>query len=239
MNLQDAWLEFSRDHRGLQQFGQKDDVSTFNGATGCTHTVLQRLILAKTGKLYTHDEISHIAGYPWPANNPRRRGLYSGGGQDEVGKVIDRFNLPYKLIPDAPYKQWRPWLPGAHKHRGPVIIGILYGWWPEKRGYRYGSTVSDGKPNGYSTHGGKTQLYGAEWIYHATLVIGAKKNPDRKNQFFAYANEPNHGSPSRPEKPTFDRITTVQLRRAYEKYGYRGRPLLAWVPTEEFRPRGY
>jgi len=232
-----SWIYFARAHPELQQFGQRDDEYTFNGATGCTHTVLQRLVLAKTGKYYSHDEISKIATYPYRPSN--RRGLRSGGLDDEAGRVIAKFKLPYRIVFGASYSSWRPLLPGASKQLGPVMVAILYGWWPEDRGYRYGRYVADGRPNGYASIGGKTQLVGAEGVYHATLAIGARKKPHTTNTFYAYVNEPNHGSASRPEKPAYDRITTGQLKRAYDKYTYKGRKNLVWIPTDTFRPKGF
>lgn len=226
-----AWLEFSRDHPELQQFHQSDDESTFNGATGCTHTILQRLIRAKTGRTYSHDEISRIATYPWPANNPRMRGMYSGGSDNEVGRVIAYFGLPYRIVSNLSFAKC-----ADACALGPVMLGIRYGYWPEDRGYVYNGRRADGKPGGFAVRNGKTQLSGAETIYHATLWLGTK---NVNGVYTAYANEPNHGSPSRPERPDYDTITGSQLRRAYEQYGSTGRSLLAWVPTKTFRPKGY
>lgn len=232
MTLLDAWLEFSRDTINLQQFGQADDESTFNGATGCTHTILQRLVRAKTGATYTHDQISSIASYPWPASNPKRRGMRSGGSDDEAGRVIRRFGLPYRIVFGA---GWSTVVEALR--RGPVMIGIRYGYWPEDRGYVYGGRVADGKPGGFAIRNGKTQLSGAESIYHATLLLGHRVYGDGSDR--AFANEPNHRSPSRPERPDYDVVTMAQARRAFTQYSSSGRSSLLWVPTTTFRPRGY
>lgn len=222
------WMEFSKRWTRLQQFGQSDDESTYNGATGCTHTVLQRLILAKTGHIYSHDEISLIARYPWPNGNPTMRGLYSGGANDEVGRVIAHFKLPYvsKFGWD-----WGDFC--GIIHRGPVIMGIRYGYWPEMRGYVYNGRTADGKPGGFAYRNGKTQLTGAEDIFHAILVIGRRMVPGGKR---VYANEPNHGSPARPEKPDYDRVESTYAHRAFDKYSSTGRKSLLWVPTTKFTP---
>ncbi len=230
--LLDDWNGFFRDNP-LQQFGQSDDESTYNGATGCTHTLLQLLIKAKTGQLYSHDEISKIATYPWPVNNPNRRGMYSGGNDNEVGRVLTKFGIPMQIIFGA---NWRDlidiWSP-----RGPVMMGIVYGYWPEWRGYHYAGRVADGKPNGFAVHNGKTQLSGAEHIFHATFFIGHRYDPKREVTL-AYAKEPNHGSPSRPEKPGYDIIKATQMRTAYQSYSRTGRRSLAWTPTRTWAPRG-
>lgn len=226
-----SWLEFSRDNTNLQQFGQADDESTFNGATGCTHTILQRLVKAKTEKHYSHDQISKIASYPWPNQNRGMRGMRSGGTDNEAGRVINYFDLPYRIVFDLSFGQ----LADAAA-RGPVMVGVLYGYWPEDRGYVYGGVKADGKPGGFAVRNGKTQLRGAEGVYHATLWLGTA---NVNGTYTAYANEPNHRSPSRPERPDYDTITGAQLRRAYEQYGSRGRRLMAWVPTKTFKPKGY
>lgn len=234
----ERWLAFSRANAKLQQFGQAGDVSTFNGATGCTHTVLQRLIKAKTGVYYTHDQISKIATYPWPAQNGKRRGMYSGGSDDEVGRVMRHFGLPYYLKWNASWAEVQKYT----RDRGPVLIGIRYGYWPEKVGYVYQGRKADGKPGGYAIRNGKTQLAGAELIYHATLFLG--NSTDSAGGVRAYANEPNHGSASRPEKPDYDIVNNAYAQRAYEKYGANisgsgTRSLMAWLPTAPFSPKGY
>jgi hypothetical protein len=225
------WLSFCRDNRNLQQFGQQDDESTYNGATGCTHTLWQRLVKASTGKYYSHDDISKIAGYPWPDKNPKMRGMYSGGSDNESGRVVKHFNLPYKLVIDPTWEQ----IIAALKI-GPVMVGIRYGYWPEWEGYHYGSRVADGKPGGFSMKGGKTQLAGAELIYHATLFLGRYRSGKKR---IIPANEPNHHSPSRPERPAFDLVKSSQAHRAFNQYGSSGRHTFAWMPTKKFEPEGY
>lgn len=230
-SLIDAWIAFSSANTNLQQFGQSDDESTYNGATGCTHTCLQRLVKAKTGTYYSHDQISTIATYPWPSSNRGMRGMYSGGSDNEVGKVMQHFALPYKLVNNWTWAQ----VIGATV-KGPVLIGIRYGYWPEAPGYVYQGHHADGKPGGYADRNGKTQLFGFETGYHATILYGQKVV---SGIYRTYASEPNHGSPSRPEKPDYDRVRSTYAARAYKEYGSSGRALFAWVPTTTFRPKGY
>jgi hypothetical protein len=234
----DEWLAFSRLYaaRRLQQFGQEDCGSTWLGKTGCTHTVLQRLIYAQTGRLYTHDEISQIATYPWPSNNLRMRGMYSGGSDDEVGRVVARFGLPYRLTTRLTFRTVR-----EYTKRGPVMLAVRYGYWPERKGYNYMGRTADGRPNGFALRYGKTQLSGAEGIFHMVLFLGVGTR--RADGIYpAYANEPNHGSASRPERPDYDIVSLGQLKEAYDsvRLGYggtSGRITLAWVPTRINRPR--
>ena len=226
-----AWKDFSRANTRYQQFGQNYDTSTFGGATACTHACLQRLVKAKTGNHYTQDQISRIATYPWPKDNPGKRGMYSGGRDDEVGKVIDHFDLPYKLQFNLPWSQVQEAM-----ELGPVLIGIRYGYWPEWKGYRYYGHAADGRPGGYAFRHGKSQLTGFENGYHATLLLGERTVLGVRRTI---ANEPNHGSAARKEKPDFDSVRSSYAKRAYEQYGFEGRALLAWTPTRTFRPKGY
>lgn len=229
--LLDAWVQFGRNNPNLQQFGQSGDYTTFNGATGCTHTILQRLIKAKTGSYVTHDTISRIASYPSPSANPNKRGLYSGGSDNEVGRVIAYYRLPYKIVFGWSWSSIQ-----SRFSMGPVMLGVRYGYWPEDYGYVYHDVKADGRPGGYAIRGGKTQLYGFETGYHAVLALGTLSV---KGSLHAYANEPNHGSPARPEKPPYDEMLASQMARAYAMYGSTGRSLLAWVPTTTFKPKGY
>jgi hypothetical protein len=237
-SLLGAHLEFARDNTKLQQFGQGDDQSTFNGATGCTHTCLQRLIKMVTGHQVSHDEISKIAGYPWPASNKAMRGLRSGNtGSSEVEKVLKHFHIPMKVVFGWSWAK----LNAALWEYGVVEVAILYGYWPEWRGYHYQGVTADGRPGGYSIRGGKTQLRGFEKGAHATLYIGRKNYPKSTGaaRYRLFANEPNHGSPSRPEKPDYDTVTTAQARRAYEQYATLGRKLQLWVQTRVIKPKVY
>lgn len=230
-SLLDAWLAFSRDNTNLQQFGQGNDYTTFNGATGCTHTILQRLIKAAGHGYVSHDSISHIAGYPSPSQNKIRRGLNS----TEVARVMHHFALPMKVLGGTSFDDLK-----AYRDRGPIGLAVMYSWWPEERGCVYMGRRADGKPNGFAVKNGKTQLSGFTGR-HMTLWLGSKSIQAGKDTlFYSYANEPNHGSPSRPERPSFDTMTTRQVRNAYDSYANaNGGKRYAWVPTHLFRPKGY
>jgi hypothetical protein len=199
----------ARRARPSQQFGQKDDETTFNGATGCTHTVLQWMIWRTKGKWVTHDVISHYATYPVAQFNPKRRGMRPS----EVQRVIDHYGLPYKIV-----HGWSVLSIAKASKLGLVGFGHLYPWWPEWRGFRYGNVKADGKPNGYATPTGKagrTQLSGF-YGRHFGMLLGyaTQDGPD-----LYYAWEPNHGSAVRPEKPPYDRMSYVQFERLVKSFG--------------------
>lgn len=230
MTTLDRWLAFSRDNRWAQQFGQGDDQTTFNGATGCTHAILQRLIKARTGARVSQDHISQVAGYPLPYENPGRRGLRPS----EVQKVLNHYDLPYRIVSIGfdELKGYRP--------RGPIMLGVMYSWWPEDRGYVYNGVKADGRPNGYAIRNGKTQLSGFKGR-HAVLWLGSRAATVGGHRISeSFSNEPNHGSASRPEKPDYDATRTRQIRKAYEAYqADNGGAEYAWIPTRLFVPKGY
>lgn len=242
--LLNDWLAFLAEARTrtLQQFGQTDDESTFNGATGCTHTVLQILIYAKTGRIYSHDEISQVAGYPWPSQNPGRRGMRaSTAPTSELMRVVRSFGLPYKPVfynSDLTPAIWA-WLNRVTNANGPALVGIKYDWHPDKRGTVYNGIKADGKPNGFAEIGGATQLYGFAGP-HAELRVGYDRSSDGK--YHDWWRDPNHGSPARPERPAYDRLSTAQSRKLIQSYrrvliGGDPRSLMFIVPTTTFEPR--
>lgn len=217
----------------VQQFGQAEDYYTFGGATGCTHTVLQRLIYLWKGKRVTHDAISKVAGYPLPGRNAGRRGLYPY----EVERVVKHYGLPYLVKLNLSAAE----VIEATK-KGPVGFGHVYGWWPEWKGYRYGTIRADGNPNGYATPSGKsgrTQLSGFERGAHFGMILGVADGTGGQADL-VYAHEPNHGSPARPEKPPYDRMTKAQFTRVYDSYSkVLGRAPYALIPTKSLPSEGY
>lgn len=87
---------------------------------------------------------------------------------------------------------------------GPVLVPVHYGSYPTARG-RCNSNKAEVE--------GKTDcgFNGS----HAVLVIGRRYhtvNGSRHRDFFV--RDPDHNSPSRPEKPRYDRITFSDLNRA-------------------------
>jgi hypothetical protein len=216
----------------VQQFGQANDSSVYGGATACTHVILQSLIYLWKGRKVTIDDISRAALYPWPAGNPGKRGLRPV----EVQRVITHYGLPYQIKFGLTAAQVL-----TEAKKGPVGFGHTYGWWPEWKGYRYGGTYADGRPNGYATPTGKagrTQLTGFNNGAHFGLVLGVAV--DDQNPDLVYAFEPNHGSLSRPEKPPYDRMTRRQLTVVYDSYTkVLGRSPYAIVPTKTLPAEGY
>lgn len=211
----------------FQQFGQGGDFYTFNGATGCTHTILQFLAYLWLGKWYSHDQISVLAGYPSPGVNPGRRGLRPS----EVQRFCTKVGLPYVVRYGV----------GAYEmlkltSKGPVAFGHSYSRWPEWYGFVYGGRRADGQPNGYARPSGKagrTQLVGFSPPNDAHFGLLLGWDPAQSARSFRVAAwEPNHNSGSRPEDPPYDLMTSGQFRKVYESYQKTlGRTLYALVPT--------
>lgn len=213
---------FEADRR--QQFGQTNDSWVWDGATACTHTCWQKLLKLWKGLTYSLNSVNTLAGMPRNAVNDRDRPR--GMTIAESKRLVARTGLPYVYKANPTIAQIR-----TYGQRGPVLYGVRYGSVPEKRGFVYRGQRADGRPNGFARVNGKTQLSGAEGIRHACLYLA-----DRRIETSAGAYvrteilrfEPNHGSPSRPERPPYDVISLAQLEREYRDYpGER----FAFVPT--------
>lgn len=220
---QRAWKAFNlRRKKPFQQFGQSYDRYTANGATGCTHTVLQFLALLWKNRWYTHDEISRMVGYPNQSAiaSRYRRGLRPA----EVQLFCQKAGLPYRVALGLTADQAL-----AYTRLGPVGFGMAYSHVPEWKGYRYSGMVADGRPNGFARYHGKTQLVGFTGAHFGcvladgTLTTGARA---------IVAWEPNHGSTARPEKPEYDMYSITQWRTLFNSYNtVLRRSTYALVPT--------
>lgn len=223
-----------RSSRPFQQFGQSGDVYTVNGATGCTHTVLQYLALLWLKRWYTHDQISILVGYPNQSKLYYRRGLRPA----EVKAFCVKVGLPYTVALGLPLATVY-----AKANMGPVGIGYSYSYTPEWKNYIYHNVKADGKPNGFAEPegtAGKTQLTG---IQPNTGRAPSSSNPDGhfgcllgagigSTGFQAYFWEPNHNSAARPEDPDYDIYTGTQFTRLYGSYSaVLSRTPYALVPT--------
>lgn len=201
----------ARRARPSQQFGQANDGAVHNGATACTHTVLQWMAWRVKGKWYTLDQVNAMAGMPRNAKAPN--GQPRGMRPAEVQRFITAAGLPYKIV-----LGWSALQVARASKLGLVGFGHMYSWWPEWKGFRYGRITADGKPNGYATPTGKagrTQLSGFTGR-HFGMLLGYATDPKGPDLYYAW--EPNHGSSVRPEKPPYDRMSYRQFGRVYDSY---------------------
>jgi len=234
-----ARLEKARQRRinnPYQQFGQPHDAFTANGATGCTHTVLQFLAALWLERWVTHDELSKMVGYPNQSKVApgKRRGLRPS----EVQCFCDEIGLPYRVVTDVTYEDVL-----RFTARGPVGFGHSYSRWPEWRGFRYRGVKADGHPNGFATpdrKAGRTQLIGFDppnargkgGDAHFGLVLGVNTETST-----VFAWEPNHGSSARPERPPYDCMTVVQFKGVFNSYAtILKRSTYALMPTKSLPP---
>lgn len=200
------------EHLNLQQFGQANDSYVWQGATACTHTICQSLYLIWNGRTLTLNEINKLAGMPVLARNAK--GQPRGMNSRELQHFFDVTALPYAVRFGLSFDQLLP-----YANRAPVMYAMRYGTAPEWPNYVYQGHHSRAP---FAIHGGKTQLSGAESIRHAVLMLGYRQVlDDRTGKMVAYhvwRKEPNHNSPSRPEKPPYDVITGKQAKAEYEAY---------------------
>ncbi len=198
----------------FQQHGQKDDARTRNGATGCTDTVLQYLLVLWLGKHVTHDQIRTVAGV---AGAPDR-----GLRPTEVQRVCDHYGLPYQVRTDMTFADVL-----YLTKRGPVGFGHAYNYWPEQLGKVYAGRKASGRINGFAQPlgtGGATQIGGV--FAHFGIVFGVS------SQGNVFGWEPNHGSPARPERPAYEWMERDQFERVFESYQTGlGRGAYALIPT--------
>lgn len=211
-------LSTARSNLWLQQFGQTGDASTLNGALGCTHTILQYLLLLWKGRRLSHDQISLLAGYPFPDDNPTRRGMTNM----EVGVFCAEVDLPYEWAFDLTPSQIL-----QKSNIAPVLLGVKYKDWPAaksmgvppRNGFRNGNASRFGADQSAGFDGGHAvALIGYETMYGAPLI---------------YAKEPNHGSQARPKRPDYDTMTSSQFSNAAKSWKklYPAGNTYALVPT--------
>ena len=215
------WKTLCANNKWLQQFGQSDDGLTNNGASGCTDTILQTLILGIKKKRVTHNQIRRVCGRGYSSAD---RGLTAGN----VKTVIDYYNLPYKLVFGLSWAEVR-----KYQARGPIMLAVRYADYPNWKNYK-----GVRRPLPYAApeyHAGRNQFsgfYGA----HMTLSLGSAKHISSTGRYMHndyWVKEPNHGSPARPERPPYDRVQGAWIADAYQSYGSKlNRVLYAVVPTK-------
>lgn len=213
----------------VQQFGQSNDYSAFDGATACTHVVWQKIIWIWRGQKYSIDQISRFAGYYRERNSlGQPRGMAVG----ESVRLIAALNLPYVFKSTLNFDEiW------ARIQRAPVPYATRYGSQPDWRGYVYNGMKADGKPGGFAWRAGRTQLTGFENGAHMVLGATTRKLLDSSGKPIRtelIRHDPNHGSASRPERPPYDLISRAQGEREYNAHAdLPNRGWIAFVPTKE------
>lgn len=210
----------------FQQFGQANDDWVWNGATACTHTIVQTLYYIWFGKVLTLNQINAAAGMPHNARNSK--GQPRGMNNAELTRAFQTLKLPYVVKWGLAFETLI-----SYSNRGPVFYGMRYGSAPTQKGFVYQGITAKAP---FARKHGRTQLKGFEDGRHAVLMLGYRAMKDAETGrtvfYIAYRKEPNHGSSARPEKPPYDEITTAQAKREYLDYRDKlGNTLYAAIPT--------
>lgn len=179
------------------QFGQAG--APCNGSSCCTDTCIQMVVEYYKERTKTLSQVRYAA-QRLTAFDER---ACTGINYREVLNALSYFGIThYKLGSGITHTDVGKWV-----QYGPVILGVHYGSYPKSTTGRCGST-NKAELNGKTDCG----FNGA----HAVLVIG--KKPHTVNGVYRhtdyYVRDPDHHSPSRPERPPYDRITAGQLNTA-------------------------
>lgn len=185
------------DYPARFQFGQH--FAPCGGASCCTDTCLQMLAEYWKEKTYSLSAIRAIA----------QKGVYynegacTGINHVEVLNALNRLGIYWYKVAfgvDANFL-------ASKLAYGPVMVGVEGHTYPNDR-TRCGTPKAE--------HGGRTQcnFHGA----HMILALRYQKHLDDNNKKLLHydfvTRDPNHNSPSRPEDPTFDRITKIQMQKS-------------------------
>lgn len=237
-----AWIEFYEEHPSQFQFGQRKDVSTFNGSTGCTHEWCQSMHLALTGEFLSQDDISRLCGYPWPDNNPSMRGMRaSTDPEEELNTVIRKLHLPFEIKFYARMTDGLYTALCAMSNNGPLGVAVNYPYLPRSR------SRSQGALNGIAEVGGATQVgltggHMATWLGYDRRTDAHPAGSKPRSRWHHWWHDPDHGSTSRPERPAWDRFTAGQGKEAIESIQtirIKGEPrhIMVIAPTRPLMPK--
>lgn len=186
-----------RTRNDFGQFGQANDVSTWDGATGCGPTGVQTILAAFRNVVPTHDAISRVIGY-W---RPRSR---IGTSAEQLAKALGHWGLSYDATYGAAFAQ----LVGWADSRGPVLVCVDYRTYPVWRLYhRRVSPPPYAQPSGKA---GRNQ-FGTTFT-HWVVIAGTVTDGPYAGAIAVM--EPNHDSPARPENVVIDYVQPNDLKAA-------------------------
>lgn len=171
------------------QFGQYPTVC--GGSSCCTDTCIQMIVEYYKEKHYDLATIRKLA----QRNTSFNERPCSGINGIEVLNALKNLGITHYRI------GWGVDAADINvmKNVGPTLVGVHYGSYPNKPGRCAGTYKAE--------LGGRTDcnFRGA----HAVLVVGGRKHLDSTGRYLhtdLYSRDPDHNSPSRPEKPPYDRI---------------------------------
>jgi hypothetical protein len=124
-----------------------------------------------------------------------------GNNPTEIKRVIDYFGLPYTYVTGIDAAYIRKKLTNGYK---PILVGVGYRAYPNKDNRCGPISAEIGGRNDCGFRGA-----------HAVLACEERAHRGAKGKFLhhdIYMRDPDHGSPSRPARPNYDRIKRVQLQ---------------------------
>jgi len=221
--------------RNRFQFGQPPRTTRLvkAGAVACTDTCIQLIELAWHGKKVSLDDVRRSSGGPRDGS----RGLRP----DEALRALRSYGLPYEVRSDLSAADAMR----IARNRGPIIVAENYWAHPQWKGYRYMGL----RPLTGWAYNGQTKRVRVGFSRplkrsgltqptfrngHAVLLASSYVNEDNEQR--GLVRDPNHNSPVRPERPSWDDVSVYQLRRMMNSIrpSYAGRVLL-YVPTERMK----
>lgn len=185
------------DYPARFQFGQAG--APCGGASCCTDTCIQMLGEYWKEKTYTLSEIRKLAQAKTSFNESPCTGINAIEALNALAAMGITWYRGATNI-DASFVATKSVL-------GPVLVGVAGGSYPNDVHGKCGQVNK-------AEHGGRTQcdFVGA----HAVLALRYQKHVATgvTTHWDFVTRDPNHNSPARPEKPTFDRITLAQFNHA-------------------------
>jgi hypothetical protein len=178
------------------QFGQAS--APCGGSSCCTDTCIQQIVEFYKEKTYSLQTIRNAAQRLTSFNE----GPCTGINYVEVLNALSYFGINHYRhgagIDHADVGNWIGY--------GPIILGVHYGSYPNTTTGRCGANQAE--VAGRSDCG----FSGA----HAVLVIGKKPHVVNSKVIHTdyYVRDPDHNSPARPEKPSYDRYSAAKLNTA-------------------------
>lgn len=179
------------------QFNQANDVSTWDGATGCGQTSVQTVLAAFRNVVPTHDAISRVIGYWRPASRV-------GTSAEQLAKGLAHWGLHYDATYGASFASLLSWA----STRGPVLVCVDYATYPVWRLYH--GRVS---PPPYAQPSGKAgrNQFGTTFT-HWVVIAGVVTDGPYAGAVAVM--EPNHDSPARRENVVIDYVQPNDLKAA-------------------------
>jgi hypothetical protein len=209
--------------RNRYQFGQPPHTCSLVRRSGCSDTSIQMIVLMAKGKSVSLNDVRRRSGAPASAPMTVAQAL----------RALRSYGLRYTARSDL----------GAlgvmrvARLKGPVIVCERYWAHPQWIGSEYARKTLSGfsrNDNGSLIrvgaarplrHAGLTQ-----WTFRGGHAVLVATDDWIGKEHVAIVRDPNHNSPSRPERPAYDIVSVGQLNRMLGSWG-NGRLVLAPINT--------